>query len=77
VNDHGAGQPRSLDVRPPRPWSAHRLADTGVAPNFDVGGDGSIAVLMPSAPDASSQPAGHVTFIVNALSEIRRVAPAR
>jgi serine/threonine-protein kinase len=61
----------------PRAWSDHRLADTGVLPNFDLGPDGTIAALMPAAGSAPSQDARHVSLVVNALSEVQRLAPVR
>jgi serine/threonine-protein kinase len=54
-----------------RPWSQHRLADTGLTPGFDVGPDGSIAALVPAGGAEAAPPARHVTFVVNALADAR------
>ena len=64
-------------VGPPRPWSDHRLADTGVSPSFDVGPDGAIVALMPSTSPGPSPDGRHVTFVVNALAEVGRLASGR
>jgi hypothetical protein len=62
---------------PPRSWSQHTLADTGVLPNFDIGSDGErIVALMPS-PIANPQTPNHVTVMLNFDEDVRRRVAAR
>jgi len=62
---------------PPRPWSTHRLADSGVVNNYDVAPDGErIAALMPNGlPDRQSD--NHVTFILNFDELLQKQLSAR
>jgi Tol biopolymer transport system component len=58
-----------FEAHAPRPWSATRLADTGVLPNYDVGADGSsIVALVPTLPPAINQ----VTVVHGLPRELRR-----
>ncbi len=58
----------------PRLWLDVRLAETGVLPNFDVAPDGRIAALL-SPNQAGQQDDHHVTFVMDFLAEVRRLAP--
>jgi serine/threonine-protein kinase len=60
---------------PPRPWSQHTLADTGVIPNFDVGPHGEeILALLPAT---DPQTTNHVTVMLDFGEEIRRREESR
>jgi Tol biopolymer transport system component len=56
----------------PRVWRDAPLADTGVLPNFDIGPNGRIAVLLPVPQTGELQDERHVTFVMNFLDEVRR-----
>ncbi len=61
---------------PPRPWSPHTLADTGVLPNFDVSRSGdAILALVPAAADPKT--ANQVTVLLNLGEAIRRRIESR
>jgi Tol biopolymer transport system component len=55
----------------PRQWSAVRLADTGVMPNFDVAPSGRVLALLPAA-SAFGQRENHVTVLLGFFGEARR-----
>ena len=58
----------------PRVWTDTRLADAGLAPNFDVAPDGRVVAL--TAPQsANRQPANQVTLVLNLFPELRLRAP--
>jgi Tol biopolymer transport system component len=70
-------QGASFTAGPPRPWSEHSFADTGVLPSFDVAPDGErVAALMPVAR-RNGQSANHATFMLNFADEVRRRVTAR
>jgi serine/threonine-protein kinase len=60
-------------AEPPKPWSQHSLADTGVLPNFDVDSNGRVVGLTSASTDEQQTP-NHVTLVLNFSSEIRRRA---
>ena len=63
---------------PPRPWSQHPIADTGVLPNFDIAPDGErVLALMPVARPEEQQTVNHVTFMLNVSEQIRNRMNAR
>jgi serine/threonine-protein kinase len=60
----------------PKVWSQQRLANTGLAPNFDVAPDGKRSVVL--TPATGSEPPeaqSHVTLVINFFDEVRRRAP--
>ena len=64
-----------FQVGRPRLWGDSQIADTGVAPNFDLAPDGRIAALMPAVKSSELQGAGHVTLVLNFDAELRRRVP--
>jgi Tol biopolymer transport system component len=57
----------------PRVWSEKRLANVGLAMNFDLAPDGkSFVVLMPAESPEPRETQNHVTLVVNFLDEVRR-----
>jgi eukaryotic-like serine/threonine-protein kinase len=59
-------------AEPPRLWSSQVLADTGVLPNFAIGGDGErIAALVP-APGPTPQSPNHVTIMLGFDNDVHR-----
>ena len=62
----------------PRVWSMTKLANTGYTPNFDLAPDGGRAVvLMPAERPAQGDADSHAILVMNALDELRRMAPAQ
>ena len=55
----------------PRQWSAVRLADTGVMPNFDLAPSGRVLALLPAVPPSSPR-ANHATVMLGFFDEVRR-----
>jgi hypothetical protein len=60
----------------PRVWSEKRLANTGLAPNFDLAPDGNrfVVLMAPERAEPTEGP-GHVTLMMNLFDELRRIAP--
>ena len=56
----------------PKPWTPVVLADTGVAPSFDLAADGEhIVGLVPAEPNVAPGP-NQVTFIFDLFGKLRR-----
>ena len=56
----------------PRQWSAVRLADTGVMPNFDLApSDGRVLALLPAAPPSALRE-NHATVLLGFFDEVQR-----
>ena len=63
----------TFSAQPPRQWTAGRLAETGVFPNYDVAADGRrIVALLPFASGDGAPPGNHVTMIFNFVEELKR-----
>lgn len=62
----------------PRVWLGERLANTGLAANFDLAPDGMrFVVLMPEESPEPRERQGHVKIVVNFFDEIRRRVAAQ
>jgi serine/threonine-protein kinase len=56
----------------PRQWSAVRLADTGVLPNFDLApSEGRVLALLPAAPP-SGRRENHATILLGFFTDVQR-----
>ena len=56
-----------------RQWTASRLAETDVFPNYDVAADGRrIVALLPFTSGDGGPPGNHVTMIFNFVEELKR-----
>ena len=63
---------RTASFAAPRQWSAVRLADTGVLPNFDLApSDRRVLALLPAAPP-SAQRGNHATVLLGFFDEVQR-----
>jgi serine/threonine-protein kinase len=57
---------------PPRPWPDAQLADTGMAPGFEVAPDGRLVALMTPPGSLAPQRPSNVTLVLNFLSEVKK-----
>jgi eukaryotic-like serine/threonine-protein kinase len=63
----------SFVAEPPQPWTAQRIADTGVIAGLDLAPDGKrFAVLMPVETPEEEQSPNHVTMLFNFFDEVAR-----
>jgi serine/threonine-protein kinase len=53
-------------------WSEKRLANIGLAMNFDLAPDGRVAAFMPVEQPGEQKAENHVTFMLNFFDEMRR-----
>lgn len=60
----------AFEVRPPRPWSTVRLAETGVLANFDLSSDGRILALL--AGPTVGEPAESLSVTLNFFEEFEK-----
>jgi serine/threonine-protein kinase len=61
----------------PRAWSEKRLANIGIASNYDLAPDGKrIAALMPVETQEMQKTQNHVIFLENFFDELRRKFPS-
>jgi hypothetical protein len=63
----------AFEVGPPRSWSATRLGDTGVLPNYDVAANGAMLALLP--PVGLNPARNQVTFRFHFFEELERRLP--
>jgi serine/threonine-protein kinase len=57
----------------PRVWGGKRLANTGMAPNFDLAADGKrIVAVMPAESTGVQVGRNHITVALNFFDEVRR-----
>ena len=62
----------------PRLWSEKRLANLGLATNFDLAPDGKrFAVLMPAESPEPRETQNHVTLVWNFFDDVRRRVAAQ
>jgi len=60
----------------PRVWSETRLANSGLAPNFDLAPDATrLVVLMPAEGPEPPEVQRHVTLVTNFFDELRHRVP--
>jgi Tol biopolymer transport system component len=63
----------SFVAEKPKPWSNQRLANTGIAVNFDIAPDSKrVLALMPVQTAATRETQSHVMVMTNFFDEVRR-----